>query len=41
LKDESHHEDMTALRKDLDTARKRIVDLIKEKTDLENEMANF
>ena len=41
VKDESHHEELTALRRDLDTARKRIVDLIKEKTGLENEMVNF
>ena len=41
MKDESHHEDMTALRRELESARQRIVDLIKEKTDLENEMANF
>jgi len=40
LKDESHSEELSVLRRDLDTARKRIVDLIKEKTGLENEMVN-
>ncbi len=41
LKDENHTEEIYSLRQDLDVARKRIVDLIKEKTNLENEMVSF